>query len=85
MYKKFLIKLIIITMLLFVLGYMLAWGFYSYTVASLKSETVNYTTTTLKVNDGAYNGLGNDNHYIVQPSFNVVQPDKDFNFTGEVH
>lgn len=84
MYKKFLIKLAIVTIALFVFGYVLAWGLYSYTVASLKSETVNYTPSTLKVNDGAYNGLQTAN-YPLQPNINMIQPDMGYTFTGKVY
>lgn len=80
---KIALKLSLIGVGLLILGYCIGWALYSYAVADLINEPVNYTSSELKVNDEAYNSLQGSS-YQLQPSVNVIQPDMGYNFTGEI-
>lgn len=75
-YKKLIIRLIIISVVLFSIGYMIAWALHSYVMADYNEKVVLYSSQDLKVNDEPKNDFGNTNHYQVQPTATIFTEDE---------
>lgn len=76
-FQKQVIKLLVITVILFTLGYLMAFSLHGYAVEGLKSDD---TKTSLRVTTNP--AVTQVNQNAIQNSPNVVQPGQVTNFLG---